>query len=188
MAVSSDEKNIAFSSRDTDRAFSRLFNIRLTRNSKFQNLVEYSSPFVIKKKDSCFSDLNFDMKIGGYPILTAFQYSNLNIYIFAFYKGNFELMSIIVPDCVGRICRSSAYKNKLMAMDSESKLITLTFENQSDEILANGVVEEDDIQNIRAYSSMIHLEGAGQLNLDQEEDDENEHGMNVSGEFRSLNF
>jgi hypothetical protein len=35
LAVSSDEKNIAFSSRDTDRAFSRLFNIRLTRNSKF---------------------------------------------------------------------------------------------------------------------------------------------------------
>ena len=140
LAVSQDEKNIAFSSRDTDRAFSRLFNIGLTKANKFFKLVEYSSPFVIKKKDSCFSDLNFDMKIGGYPILTAFQYSNLNIYIFAFYKGNFELMSIIVPDCMGRICRSSVYKNKLMAMDSESKLITLTFHNQKEE---QGVTNEN---------------------------------------------
>jgi hypothetical protein len=72
LAVSSDEKNIAFSSRDTDRAFSRLFNIGLTKANKFYRLIEYSSPFIIKKKDSCFSDLNFDMKIGGYPVLTAF--------------------------------------------------------------------------------------------------------------------
>ncbi len=45
-------------------------------------------------------------------------------------------MSIIVPDCMGRICRSSVYKNKLMAMDSESKLITLTFHNQVEEVLS----------------------------------------------------
>lgn len=72
LAVSADERNIAFSSRDTDRAFSRLFSIKITRNNTFKDLVQFTSPFIIKKKDSCFSDLNFDMKIGGYPILTAF--------------------------------------------------------------------------------------------------------------------
>jgi hypothetical protein len=127
LSVSADEKYIAFSSRDSDRAFSRLFNMRITGKNELVNIREFRSPFIIKKKDSCFSDLNFDMKVGGVPILTAFQYSNLNIYIFAFFEEQFHLMNIIVPDCMGRICRSSVYKNKLMAMDSESKLITLTF-------------------------------------------------------------
>lgn len=130
LSVSSDEKYIAFSSRDNNRAFSRLFSIRISDCNQFTDFEIYSSPFIIKKKDSCFSDLNFDMVIGGVRILTAFQYSNLNIYIFAFYDCQFHLTDIIVPDCLGRICRSSVYEDKLMAMDSESKLITLTF-NQS---------------------------------------------------------
>ena len=127
LSVSSDERYIAFSSRDTDRAFSRLFNMKIGEDNSLTDIKEYRSPFIIKRKDSCFSDLNFDMKLKGIPILTAFQYSNLNIYLFAFFKEEFHLMKIIVPECLGRICRSSVFNNKLMAMDSESKLISLTF-------------------------------------------------------------
>lgn len=130
LSVSADEKYIAFSSRDNNRAFSRLFSVRISDTNQFTSFEIYSSPFIIKKKDSCFSDLNFDMTIGGARILTAFQYSNLNIYIFAFYNSKFHLTHIIVPDCMGRICRSSVFNNKLMAMDSESKLITLTFDQK----------------------------------------------------------
>lgn len=130
LSVSSDENYIAFSSRDNNRAFSRLFSLRINESNQFTDFKIFSSPFIIKKKDSCFSDLNFDMVISGVRILTAFQYSNLNIYIFAFLDSQFHLMNIIVPDCAGRICRSSVFGNRLMAMDSESKLITLTFRDE----------------------------------------------------------